>query len=569
MRFRVGPAASTDETWAVVQFTPVNQAAARQRGQPDRGASLTVPDQLTSAASLPVIKRHVALPLLSFARDKALLHVLSSSPLSDQNALAALCLVAVCFNLSVLRLGTEDDELIFELRPLGEGMEKQSVMNLSKMFGSVWEMSASLELMLIRLTDSICRDKASDKKRKEANLANQIPTGPCYCKPWPSETKGLTVIEFFSGIGGFRLSLPDKIRERQIKKIIAIDCNDTVCDVYDHNFHKHKTTETFDGISESEMRRVLIAQGSVNVEDVDNIADIWTMSPPCQPYTKTRGARGLDDGDNRSRGMSHIITLLDSTMFRPRLIVLENVAGFHNSNMLGSLKTALRRCGYAWREYLLSPSDFGIPNERKRYYLTAECLLPDTLHINPSSPTRTFFIPYTDNHLYTHLDGEDEGEDERGKSAAVPFSMSDVILPAFDDDTSLRVPLKVLSAKWAATRLSICGRNDMRTFCFTKGYGRLWDKSSGSLVLTSSSGLMRAHEIDRTRLADLFGRVRRFSPEELLRLFGFPPGFDFPPHLSLGAKFAAIGNSVSVFVISRVIRWAFPSCSLEESGGDV
>lgn len=50
------------------------------------------------------------------------------------------------------------------------------------------------------------------------------------------------------------------------------------------------------------------------------------------------------------------------------------------------------------------------------------------------------------------------------------------------DFQSLLLPLNVLSACWAARRLSIVGKHDRRSYCFTHSYGRLYDKSSGSLL---------------------------------------------------------------------------------------
>jgi hypothetical protein len=46
---------------------------------------------------------------------------------------------------------------------------------------------------------------------------------------------------------------------------------------------------------------------------------------------------------------------------------------------------------------------------------------------------------------------------------------------------TLWLPVEVLEAHWAARRLSIVGQYDRRSYCFTHSYGRLYDKSSGSV----------------------------------------------------------------------------------------
>ena len=50
-----------------------------------------------------------------------------------------------------------------------------------------------------------------------------------------------------------------------------------------------------------------------------------------------------------------------------------------------------------------------------------------------------------------------------------------------EDREFLYLPRTALSAHWASNRLSIVGKYCRRTYCFTHSYGRLYDKSSGSL----------------------------------------------------------------------------------------
>ena len=39
----------------------------------------------------------------------------------------------------------------------------------------------------------------------------------------------------------------------------------------------------------------------LDVKLLDGVADIWTMSPPCQPFTKCTSAKQLGSKDNRSK----------------------------------------------------------------------------------------------------------------------------------------------------------------------------------------------------------------------------------------------------------------------------
>ena len=66
--------------------------------------------------------------------------------------------------------------------------------------------------------------------------------------------------------------------------IIAYDISILANKVYCHNFeHGAATNKTIPG------KVITKAIDSLKVNDVDNVAHIWTMSPPCQPYTTTKG----------------------------------------------------------------------------------------------------------------------------------------------------------------------------------------------------------------------------------------------------------------------------------------
>lgn len=118
-----------------------------------------------------------------------------------------------------------------------------------------------------------------------------------------------------------RLSLPKTIRGLEVKEITAFDCSDTVNDIYDLNFHRRVSFEADRIPSQldsprartrrdirSKLMRVTI--DGLKVKDIDGKADIWTMSPPCQPYTTTRGSKQLDEKDNRTKPFFHLMDLL-------------------------------------------------------------------------------------------------------------------------------------------------------------------------------------------------------------------------------------------------------------------
>jgi DNA (cytosine-5)-methyltransferase 1/tRNA (cytosine38-C5)-methyltransferase len=105
-------------------------------------------------------------------------------------------------------------------------------------------------------------------------------------------------------------------------------------------------------------------------------ADLWWLSPPCQPYTCRGKQRDVDDP--RARSLLTLIERIDE--LRPPLVALENVPGFATSRACERLRQVLGRGGYTVRERILCPTQLGVPMRRERFYLTARC--------SPDAPRR-------------------------------------------------------------------------------------------------------------------------------------------------------------------------------------
>lgn len=97
-------------------------------------------------------------------------------------------------------------------------------------------------------------------------------------------------------------------------------------------------------------------------------ADTILMSPPCQPFTRN----GLcnDTNDPRTASFIHLLNLLPKLNVENLLI--ENVRGFETSNMRNMLIETLQINNYLFQEFILNPTQIGIPNSRLRYYCLAK-----------------------------------------------------------------------------------------------------------------------------------------------------------------------------------------------------
>jgi DNA (cytosine-5)-methyltransferase 1/tRNA (cytosine38-C5)-methyltransferase len=175
---------------------------------------------------------------------------------------------------------------------------------------------------------------------------------------------------------------------------------------------------------------------------------------------------------------------------RPPFVALENVPGFAVARTRARLVAALDAAGYRRWEGELCPSELGVPNRRRRWFLVAAREGDPAPPLPRRAPAR----------LADHLDAA----------------------PAPD----LAVPADLLARYRGALDLVAAADPAAVTACFTAAYGRspVW---SGSYLV----------EQDTTR---------RFSPAEVLRLLGFPPGFSLPPELPRALGWRLAGNSLSL-----------------------
>lgn len=285
----------------------------------------------------------------------------------------------------------------------------------------------------------------------------------------------LRVVEWFCGIGGCSAALAGKAQV-----VMAVDVSRKCLGVYAQNFSNPATAPLIE----------TLAGGAIAAWN----ADLWWLSPPCQPYT--RRGHGRDVDDPRAASLLKLIECLADV--RPRYVALENVPPFGESRARGRLVAELERLGYAFQETLLCPAELGIPNRRRRYYLVASRdggLLP--WRFRTLEPVN----------LRLQLD---------------PAPPESLWLPA-DFFAQYRYAIHVVDPL----------DNDAVTTCFTAAYGRS-RVLSGSYLMTERG-------------------LRHFSPAEILRLLGFPANFSLPPDMTERQAWPLVGNSLSVAAVRQVL----------------
>lgn len=283
----------------------------------------------------------------------------------------------------------------------------------------------------------------------------------------------MRVLELFSGIGGCATAV-DGIAE----VVLAVDQDAAARATYSLRFD-HPTSP-----------RNLHHARPDWLAAVD--AELWWMSPPCQPYT-VRGKR-QDLADRRSEALVRVIDAIAAA--GPRHVALENVPGFEGSQAEARLLQVLDAGGYHHYRGLLCPTALGVPAKRLRYYLVASK--------EPLAPRR--LLPVTPRPLRAWLDA-DPSDDLRVEDALI--ARYPHALHVVDPDDPLA-----------------------SAACFTGAYGRS-PVHAGSYVPHA-------------------GGLRRLSAQEIASTLGFPP-ISFPGDVPRPKRWKLVGNALSVYAVRTVL----------------
>lgn len=305
-----------------------------------------------------------------------------------------------------------------------------------------------------------------------------------------------TMVEFFCGLGGVSEAVRQLNAERPqqtpLNVVRAIDIDRDCAAVYERNFGARVDCRSIESM------------------DLQSVAatgpQAWWLSPPCQPYC--RRGRGVPLDDRRCDAIRAITTFLSHCESPPTAVAVENVPEFAVSQDAVNLIEVLRRRGYATWSGDLCPTQFGVPNLRRRHYIIArlgdEEILPPMISLNPQ--------PWTFN-ISSILETD-------------PLTIDPCMVdPSIVDSYS--TAMDVIDAQDAGARAA----------CFGSGYGK-------SIIRCGSY----------LRQGD---RIRHFTPTEIARLLGFSPQFTFPDHIPTHRRWKMLGNSVSVTVVKAILKCVF------------
>ena len=163
----------------------------------------------------------------------------------------------------------------------------------------------------------------------------------------------LKFIDLFAGLGGFHFALKDLGHEC----VFASEIQKDLLNLYRKN-HSDISSKKLIGDIHKE----------IHVKNIPNF-DILCAGFPCQPFSQAGYRMGLNDPYNGN----HFLKILEIiTYHKPAYIFLENVPnlkGHDNGNTWNIIKSSIQGEGYIVDEKILSPDQFGIPQQRKRIYI--------------------------------------------------------------------------------------------------------------------------------------------------------------------------------------------------------
>ncbi len=156
----------------------------------------------------------------------------------------------------------------------------------------------------------------------------------------------LKMIDLFAGIGGIRIAFEDN----GVKCVKSSEIDRYACDTYKMNFGEEPLGDIM----------------KISPQDLPDY-DIIAGGFPCQPFSLGGLRKGFDD--TRGTLFFEVARLIRAK--KPKAFFLENVEGIVNHDggkTIETIENTLRELGYNFHSDILNACDYGVPQNRKRWY---------------------------------------------------------------------------------------------------------------------------------------------------------------------------------------------------------
>lgn len=310
----------------------------------------------------------------------------------------------------------------------------------------------------------------------------------------------LKFIDLFSGLGGFRIALEDK----NCKCVFSSEIDKFVCDVYERNFNERPNGDIT----------------KIKSEDIPNF-NILCAGFPCQPFSIGGLRKGFED--TRGTLFFEVARILKDK--KPEAFILENVKGIvnhDNGNTLKVILSTLNELGYKYSYKVLNALDYGIPQNRERWYCVG---FREDLNINIKDDSRKDLIFPKKKKLEIYI--EDIIDKNVIDHQITEIARNNIMLhiDKIKSKNSYNNKRFIIANEIRPSRCSF--RNNGTFPCFTAKMG------------TGGNNVPVIVEYNR-----------KVTVKECLKVMGFPDGFIIKDNYNQSYK--QIGNSVVVPIIKAI-----------------
>ncbi len=305
---------------------------------------------------------------------------------------------------------------------------------------------------------------------------------------------GLTFIDLFAGLGGFRLAL----ESYGAKCVYSSEWEPNVRKVYENNFGD-------------------IPEGDITKVDENTIPnhDILCAGFPCQAFSISGKQRGFED----SRGTLFFDVARIVKCKRPKIVFMENVKNFASHDggkTLSVVKNIMEELGYKFYAKVLNAADYGVPQKRERIYMV--CFRNDLNISEFSFPKPIVLNSYVEDYLLTNEYDLDN----------LYVSRPDTYMTNTLDNTYSNKPI----------RLGIVNKG---------GQGERIYSTKGIAITLSANG---GGVFSKTGGYLINGKTRKLHPRECARLMGYPDWYIIDN--SNNQAYKQLGNSVIIDVLQLI-----------------
>lgn len=319
--------------------------------------------------------------------------------------------------------------------------------------------------------------------------------------PLNDKLKGLTFIDLFAGIGGFRLAL----EHFGAKCVFSSEWDKKAQITYQVNFGDIPTGDIT----------------KINESDVAK-HDILCAGFPCQAFSVSGKQRGFHD----ARGTLFFDIARIAKHHRPSVLFLENVRNFQrhdNGNTLKTVASVLDELGYQLWHQVLNASHYGLAQKRERVYFICVRKDLDVKKFNFPDPTyeqvklRDYLLPDAETSQYG-------------------INREDITLNVD------KIPTETLHVDYPLKPVRVGTINK-------GGQGeRIYSDLGHAITLSAYGGGVAS----KTGAYLINGKVRKLAPQECALIQGFPSNFKIP--VSDCQAYKQFGNSVPVTVVKHIVN---------------